>query len=65
MNKDFNSAQEVSVEIEGKIHAGRYIVERKVVTVTSGFGQKSTQLGGSNPEDIARLLLSELVRAHL
>ncbi len=62
MQNNSSVTREFSVEIEGKEHIGRYFVDRKVITVTSELGQKSTQLGGSKPEDIAKLLLSELVR---
>lgn len=59
-DKNFNNAKEIKVLVDGKEIVGRYIVERKVVTVTSAYGQRSTQLGGSPAETIARMLLREL-----
>lgn len=62
MKKDFNNAKEIVIEINGKEYSGRYIVKRSIVSVISSFGEKSTQVGGSAPESIARLMLGELVR---
>jgi len=42
-------------------HVGYYRVDEGIVTVRCEFGTKSTQVGGSPPESIARLLLRELV----
>jgi len=62
MQKIFGNAKEIIIELNGKRFAGRYIVKNRIVTVTSGFGEKSTQVGGSNPESLARIILEELVR---
>jgi hypothetical protein len=58
--------QEITVEIAGKVYSGRYEVTgrpgRQTVRVTSAFGGRAAQVGGSSAESLARLLLSELVR---
>jgi hypothetical protein len=53
----------VTVTIDGVIYEGTYFVQNYMVHVVSSFGVKATQLGKSRPEMIARMLLSELVRA--
>jgi hypothetical protein len=52
----------ISVTIDGITHDGTYYVQSSMVCVQSQLGTKATQVGGSRPEMIARLLLSELVR---
>ena len=53
----------VTVTIGGDTYEGTYFVQNFMVHVVSSFGLKTAQLGGSTPEMIARMLLSELVRA--
>jgi hypothetical protein len=55
--------QSVSVEIDGKTHAGSYTVSGKVITVSYGGRTKTTQIGGTPQATIARQLLRELVRS--
>ena len=50
-----------SVEHDRKQYTGSYTVESDVVTVSSMYGSKSTQLGGSPSERVASWLLRELV----
>jgi hypothetical protein len=57
-----SSVREITVIIDGKTCEGTYYVEQSIVYVQSASGGKATQAGGSRPEFIARLLLSELVR---
>jgi len=52
----------VTVTIGGIEYRGTYYVQSSMVHVRSPLGNKSTQVGGSPPETIAKLLLSELVR---
>ena len=53
---------EVSFEHDdGKTYTGSYTVESGVVTVTSSYGSKATQLGRTQAEQLARLMLRELV----
>lgn len=53
---------EVAIERNGERHVGYYYVEREMITVSySKGGSKSTQVGGSPPEVLAKMLLSELV----
>jgi hypothetical protein len=55
--------RDVIVTIDGVTHRGTYFVRGKMVHVLSSFGNMDTQVGGSPPETLAKLLLSELVRS--
>ena len=50
----------IEIQIDGRTVRGTYYVEKGIVTVTTLYGRKSTQVGGSSPESIARLLLRSL-----
>jgi hypothetical protein len=52
----------VAVIIDGVTHHGSYFVQGSTVHVRSPLGSRAIQVGGSPPEAIAILLLSELVR---
>lgn len=46
----------------GNVH-GSYYVHRRMITVTSPWGtSKSTQVGNSPPESLARIMLRELIQ---
>lgn len=53
----------VAVEIDDKIYLGTYWVAGKILTVATGFGGKSRQVGEQHPETLAKQLLGELVKA--
>ena len=55
---------EITIEHNGKPYTGSYTVQSGIVTVDSMYGRKSTQVGGSDAERIARLMLGELVIQH-
>ena len=57
------SVKDVTVMIDGVTHHGSYYVQSSLVYVQSEKGTKATQVGGSRPEMLARMLLSELVRS--
>jgi len=57
------AVKSVTVIVNGVTHLGTYYVQGSMVHVQSAFGNKKTHVGGSPPEAIAKLLLSELVRA--
>jgi len=46
---------------EGKYYHCHYCVEGGMVTVRSSKGSASTQIGGSSPEMLARLMLRESI----
>jgi|SRR5271166_2908683 len=52
----------VSVEIGGATHHGHYQTENRMIRVEYRSSSKATQLGGSPPGVLARLILAELVR---
>ena len=57
-------SDEVVIERGGKTYSGRYTVSGRMVTVTTlDYGSKATQVGGSPPLTVARMLLRELVDA--
>lgn len=53
--------REITIEINGKSYSGRYEVNRKVLTLSSSYGTKSTQLGSLPAETLAKMLLREII----
>jgi hypothetical protein len=53
----------VTVTISGVTYEGTYYVQSSMIYVQSSFGTKAKQVGGAPRELIAKMLLSELVRA--
>ena len=56
------ATHQVSYQHEGRTYTGSYTVSGKVVTTTSAYGKKSTQVGQSPPALVARWLLGDMVR---
>ena len=55
--------QPVSVDVDGKTYDGSFIGHEKMVTVWyAGLTRAAHLLGSSHPENLARILLVELVR---
>lgn len=52
----------VAIEVSGKTYTASYAVTKKIITVSTGLGSKSTQLGSLPPEHLARILLRELIQ---
>ena len=52
----------VTCEIEGKTYRGTYWIAGKIMTVSTGRGGKSRQVGTSRPEALAKILLDQLAR---
>jgi hypothetical protein len=52
-----------TVTIDGVAYEGIYYVQGSMLRVESPFGAKAIQVGKSPPEAIAKMVLSELVRA--
>jgi len=50
----------VTCEIDGKTYRGTYWVAGKILTVSTGMGGKSTQVGSTTPETLAEQLLRKL-----
>ena len=55
--------KDVFIIIEGNIYHGAYFTQNSTVYLRSPFGSKTTQIGGMPPEEVAKFMLSELVRA--
>ena len=53
----------ITCETDGKTHKGTYWVAGKILTVSTGLGGKSKQVGTTEPEALAKQLLLELVKA--
>ncbi len=53
----------VSVEFQGKKYSATYYVTGRMVILESAYGREGMQRGGSKPEDVARMLLVQLLRA--
>jgi hypothetical protein len=45
---------------DGRVVDGHYGVHERMVTVMTARGSKTTQLGGSSAESLARIMLREL-----
>ena len=56
-------SEEIMVEIDGKTHSGRVEVSPGRVTVSTAYGNKTAQIGGSPVENVARTLLRAIVLA--
>jgi len=52
----------VTCEIDGKTHKGTYWVAGKILTVSTGSGGKSRQVGSAPAESLAQELLRELAK---
>ena len=52
----------VTCEIEGKTYKGTYWIAGKILTVSTGMGGKSRQVGSGPAEDLAEELLRELAK---
>jgi hypothetical protein len=61
--KPSSPLNDVTITIGGVEHRGTYYVQNSIVYVQSEKGAKATQIAGSAPEVLARMLLSELVRS--
>jgi hypothetical protein len=53
----------ITSESDGKTHKGTYWVAGKILTVATGGGGKSKQVGTMEPQELAKQLLLELVKA--
>ena len=50
----------ISRVIEGVRVTGTYIVENGILTVTTAFGTKTAQVGATNPDSLAYIMLHQL-----
>jgi hypothetical protein len=55
-----SSSKWTDVDVQVTIK-GRYAVENGLVTVECGLGSNTTQVGGSPPQTLARLMINEMV----
>ncbi len=63
MDKNPPPRYPITCEFEDRTHKGTYWVAGKILTVATGGGGKSKQVGTMKPEQLAMLLLLELVKA--
>ncbi len=61
--KKLSPTFEVNIEFDNKSYSANYTVSSKVVTVSSLYGSKSTQVGGSSASAVARMLFSEILQS--
>ena len=52
----------VTCEIDGTAHRGTYWIAGKILTVSTGMGGKSKQVGSTSAEILAEQLLRDLVK---
>ncbi|MEG3804950.1 hypothetical protein DBT46_003790, partial [Aerococcus mictus] len=55
-------ATEFKIEHDGQFYRFTFEVKAGIVTVIGALGRKSTQLGNTPPETIARMLAGEILR---
>jgi hypothetical protein len=53
----------ISVEFDGKRYSATYYTNGRLVIVETAWGKEGRQRGGSKPEDVAGILLVQLLRA--
>ena len=53
----------VEIEVDGVVHVGQYWQHNGMITVSNGEQQKTTQVGGSPPGVLAKMLLREIVKS--
>ncbi len=63
INNDPPVRHPITCEIDGVTHKGTYWVAGKILTVSTGGGGKSKQVGTTEPEALAKQLLLDLVKA--
>jgi hypothetical protein len=51
----------IEYEFDGKIHRGRFYVERGWLTLSTDLGHKSAALNGSPPQVLAQILLKDMI----
>jgi hypothetical protein len=61
MNKEGPRSYPVRCEVAGKTYEGTYTISGGMVHVSSAHGHESTQISGSPPDTMARMVLRELV----
>lgn len=52
----------VTCELQGRIFRGKYWIAGKIMTVATGWGGKSRQVGAMPPATLAQHLLGELAK---
>jgi hypothetical protein len=52
----------VTTEIDGETHKGTYWIAGKILTVSTGLGGKSRQVGSDSPQVLAEQLLQQLAQ---
>jgi len=57
----------VTINRDGKEYSGRYRVDRGLLTVSSTYGSKATQVisPGSDPIPLAEMLLREIIKENI
>ena len=55
----------VCVAIDGKSYPGTFTVARRLLTVTTIYGSRTTEAGPAPHQALARIMLGELVREQL
>ena len=57
----------VTINRDGKEYSGRYRVDRGLLTVSSTYGTKTTQVisPGSDPIPLAEMLLREIIKENI
>lgn len=57
-----NTTGQVEVELKGDVHSAQYTLADGQVTVHYKGASRSAEVGADDPEEVARMLLSAIVR---
>lgn len=53
----------ISVDVDGVTYAGQWGIDHETIVVRTASGeQEDTQVGGTPPESLAKLMLGQMVR---
>jgi hypothetical protein len=55
------TSEPITVTVNGKDHTGSFYVERGMLTVRYALDQKEAQVGGMQPEPLARMIMREII----
>ena len=56
------SGHAIHIKLDGRTYAGTYVIDRKMLTVSTTYGRKTSEVGKLQHDTLAKQLLEELVR---
>ena len=56
------SGHAIHIKLDGRTYTGTYVVDRKMLTVSTTYGRKTSEVRKLQQDTLAKQLLEELVR---